>query len=389
MIHQSKPERLDRHMAVIRAVLESNELAYLNGSNGKAFEREFARLASAPHGISCNSGTSALYIALKALDLPVGGEVLTTPVTFVSTIHAIVLAGLVPKLVDVSPTEPCLYPEAVEESIGPKTCAILPVHLFGVPCDMKALCSIAAKYQIPVVEDCAQALASRIDGRWCGTWGEMGCFSFSFAKMLTLCGEGGMVVTRDSHAARRVAELRNVGYRHEWDGESWSVRGKGEGIGLNLRMLEIQSAIGLSDLAFLPEECQWRRTVAETLASAAQRVGLQLVRGPVDSQPVYHALPFEIVASSPFTDAGSAVNLLSSAGVPAERYYQTPVNRHVFYLDLAARALVPADQVERTFPHYEKQSRNTIIIKLSAITNVSKLEQIAETFSQFESKTKQ
>lgn len=182
--HQSLREELEKE---IRDVLERGQ--FILGKASEALEKEVATLCGTQYGIGVNSGTDALFLALTAWGVGEGDEVITSPYTFFATIEAIVQTGARPVLVDIEPRNYQLDPDQVEQAITSQTQAILPVHLFGHPADMKALSSIAQRHRLAVVEDACQAIGAQLDGQPVGSWGDIGCFSFYPTK--NLGGVGG------------------------------------------------------------------------------------------------------------------------------------------------------------------------------------------------------
>jgi dTDP-4-amino-4,6-dideoxygalactose transaminase len=219
--------------AAIGKVLASD--AYILGGAVAGFEAAFAAYLGIGHCVGVNSGTDALMLACRALDLPPGGEVLTVAMTSPATATAIVLAGCTPRFVDVSPETRCIDPDHVAAAIGPRTVAIVPVHLHGHPADMVRLMAIADAHGLALIEDCAQAHGARIGERMIGTFGHVAAFSFYPTKNLGGAGDAGAVVTADGRLAERLRALRTYG----WQGSARS----SEVIGYNSRLQELQAAI--------------------------------------------------------------------------------------------------------------------------------------------------
>jgi len=193
----------------VRAVLHSGRC--ILGPVVEAFESEFAALAGAEHVVALGSGTDALLLALRALDLPAGSEVVTTPFTFVATASSIVHAGLRPVFADIHPDTWCLDPAATESVIGPRVAAVLPVHLFGALADMSAFRRLATRRGLRLVEDAAQACGASTRGVPAGAWGDAACFSFYPTKNLGAAGDAGALATSDPELARRARLLRGHG----------------------------------------------------------------------------------------------------------------------------------------------------------------------------------
>jgi len=210
------------------------EAQYILGPNVKQLEEDVARFCQCGHGIGVASGTDAIHLALRALGVGAGDEVITTPFTFVATTEAIGMVGATPVFVDVEPLTLNLDPCKIEAAVTPRTKAILPVHLYGQPCDMDPIMDTARRHGLYVVEDAAQALGATYKGRQVGSFGDAGCLSFFPSKNLGCFGDGGMVVTSDDEVAERVEMLRRHGGRVKYYHDE---------LGLNSRLDELQAAI--------------------------------------------------------------------------------------------------------------------------------------------------
>ena len=194
----------DLNAAVLR-VLQSGH--YIGGTEVKTFEKSFAAYVGVNHAVGCNSGTDALVLALRALDIGEGDEVITCSFSFFATAEAISAVGATPVFVDVDPNNYLINLSQLEEKITSATKAILPVHLFGCPVDMEQVMDVAKKNGLKVIEDCAQACGAQWRGKSVGSWGDVGCFSFFPTKNLGAAGDGGAITTQDAELARRMREL--------------------------------------------------------------------------------------------------------------------------------------------------------------------------------------
>ena len=208
--------------------------SYILGNNTKALEEELAEYTGAKYAIGLNSGTDALHLALRALDIGAGDEVITTAFTFVATTEAIGIVGAKPVFADINPDTFNIDPAKIEAAITPKTKAIIPVHLYGQPCDMDAIMDIAKRYDLYVIEDACQAMGAEYKGKKVGSIGDIGCFSFYPTKNLGTMGDGGLITTNAAHLKDRIIALRNHG---------GAIRYHHDEIGVNSRLDEIQSAI--------------------------------------------------------------------------------------------------------------------------------------------------
>ena len=229
--------------------------SYILGPNVKAFESEIAEYCGAKHAVTCANGTDALQLALRALEIGKGDEVITVAFTFVATTEAIGVVGAKHVFVDIDPDTFLLDASLLESKITPKTKAIIPVHLYGQPAQMDVIMDIAKRYNLYVIEDCAQAIGSTFKGQKVGTFGDIGCFSFFPTKNLGAFGDAGMSTTNSEYLAKRVVSLRNHGS---------AVRYYHVVFGLNSRMDEIQSDICRVKLPYIDEWNKKRHVVAHT-----------------------------------------------------------------------------------------------------------------------------
>jgi dTDP-4-amino-4,6-dideoxygalactose transaminase len=251
---------------------------FILGEELRLFEREFAEYCGTPYAIGVASGTDALYLACRALDIGAGDEVIVPAMTFISTASGISQAGARPVLVDVRSTDALIDTSKIERAITPRTKAIIPVHLYGQCADMEAVCAIAAKHSLPVIEDAAQAHGALYAGKRAGSLGDIGCFSFYPGKNLGAYGDGGLVTTRRRDIAERIELLRNYGSRIKYHHEE---------VGVNSRLDTLQAAILRPKLRRLDGWNQARRLVARHYDNALGGIsGLELTRHSADS--VYH-----------------------------------------------------------------------------------------------------
>ena len=280
------PQIGPQELGLVKEVLESG---YVNeGEFTARFEARIAELVGAKHAVATTSGTTALFLALVATGVGHGDEVIVPDVTFIATANAVTLAGAIPVLVDVDPRTLNIDPRAAERAITKRTKAIMPVHVTGRGADMRAICDLAKTNKLVVVEDAAEALRSKHEGRWLGTWGDAGCFSFSPNKTIT-SGQGGMIVTDSPALAQRARELKDQGRPQ---------RGTGGDdlhpfLGFNFKLTNLQSAVALGQLSYLEGRLSRQRRIYELYVE-----GLRGVRG-------IEVLPFDIAggACPQWTDA--------------------------------------------------------------------------------------
>jgi dTDP-4-amino-4,6-dideoxygalactose transaminase len=239
---------------VSNAVLEVlSSGRYIGGPAVEGFEQKFAAYDAVSECVACNSGTDALYLALRALGIGAGDEVITTPFTFFATTEVISAVGATPVFVDIDATTFNLDVTQIAAAITPKTKALIPVHLFGLPVDMTALMTIAQSHNLAVIEDCAQATGASWNDQKVGSIGHIGCFSFYPTKNLAGCGDGGAITTNDSEIAAKLRILREHGSK---------VRYIHEEIGVNSRLDAIQAVILQIKLRYLDIWNQQRQKIA-------------------------------------------------------------------------------------------------------------------------------
>jgi dTDP-4-amino-4,6-dideoxygalactose transaminase len=202
----------EEEQLAVASVLHTGNLAYITGTQVKAFQAAFGEVYGTTHNVAVNSGTSALHTALVYLDPEPGDEILCSPITDMGQIIAILMQLCVPVFVDIHPDTQSMDPAAIEAHISPRTRAIIPTHIYGSPADMDPIMEIAERHDLCVIEDCAQALATKYKGRLCGTIGHLGCFSFQQSKHMTT-GDGGMVITsEDGRYGRSLALCHDKGW---------------------------------------------------------------------------------------------------------------------------------------------------------------------------------
>ena len=218
--------------AAVLEVLASGR--YIGGSVVEGFEQQFAAYTGVSECVACNSGTDALYLALRAFDIGAGDEVITVPFTFIATAEVVSSAGAKPVFVDIDTATFNLNLEQVKAAITPKTKAIIPVHLFGQPVDMTELMDLAAAHNLVVIEDCAQSTGATWGEQKVGSIGQIGCFSFYPTKNLGACGDGGAITTNDREIATKLRILKDHGQKSKYHYES---------VGVNSRLDTVQAAI--------------------------------------------------------------------------------------------------------------------------------------------------
>ncbi|CAN5259930.1 DegT/DnrJ/EryC1/StrS family aminotransferase [soil metagenome] len=297
--------------------------AFINGPTVKTFQQNLAEYLRCRHVIACGNGTDALQIALMALDLQPGDEIITSPFTFVATAEVIKLLGLVPIFVDVEADSFNINPELIEAAITPKTRCIIPVHMFGRACNMQAIMDIAAKHQLFVVEDNAQAIGAtcEVDGisRKIGSIGDIGCLSFYPSKNLGAFGDGGAINTNSDNLKRTIHRICNHGSEQRYYYES---------VGVNSRLDSLQAVLLDIKLVHLDGYILSRNKLADYYDMALAGAGdFILPARPKDGQHVFH----QYTLRTPQRDA--LQQFLNAQEIPTMVYYPVPLHLQKPYMD--------------------------------------------------------
>ncbi len=313
----------DRHdvRAAVERVIASGW--YILGPEVEAFESEFARAMGAAHAVGVGTGTDAIALILRALGIGPGDEVITTPLSAAYTALAIMMTGARPVFADIDPVRLTINPEQVRRAIGPRTRAMLPVHLYGQPAEMTALERVARHHNLAIVEDCCQAHLTTAEGRPVGTIGVAGAFSFYPTKNLGALGDGGAVVTSDPALAARIRRLRNGGQSDRYHHED---------AGVNSRLDEIQAAILRARLPRLGAWTDRRRALAARYRRLLQDAPGVDVPAERDPGHVYHLFVVRAghgVGLPPNQSARADLQAsLASRGIETLIHYPVPIPRH-------------------------------------------------------------
>lgn len=309
--YQAHKDEID---AAIARVLESGR--YILGEEVAAFEDEFAAYIGVRFGIGAGSGTDALHLALRACEIGEGDEVITVSHTAVATVTAIELCGATPVLVDIDLNTYTMDPDQIEQAITKRTKAIIAVHLYGHPANIESIISIAYRYGLRVIEDCAQSHGAIYRGRKTGAWGGIAAFSFYPTKNLGAIGDAGMVVTNDPESAEQVRLLREYGWRQRYVSEL---------PGLGSRLDELQAAILRVKLRYLDEENRKRQALAAIYDKTLSSTSLTLPKCAPNTTHVYH----QYVVRSARRDA--LRRSLQEKGVGTLIHYPVPIHRQTAY----------------------------------------------------------
>ena len=293
-----------------------------SGHRVAEFEAAYARLLGATACLATSSGTTALIVSLHVLDVDAGDEVIVSPYTFIASYNAILTCKALPVFADTDPATLTIDPASIESRITERTRAIMPVHIFGMPCDMDPIAAVARKHQLGIVEDACQAWLAEYKGRKCGTIGDIGAFSFQESKHIP-SGEGGAITSMRQELVDRCNAFHNCGHgTGTFQGHGFFTRGN------NYRMTEVQAALLTVQVEKLVKETEVRRANADYLGTLLGTIpGITPVRLPAGSRPVWHLYPFRYDAAqfSGMTRDQFA-RALSAEGVPCggayhEQYY--------------------------------------------------------------------
>ncbi len=341
----------------IKAAIDGNR--YILGPQTKAFEDEFAEYVGLKYGVGVGSGTEALHLAIRACEIGAGDDVITVAHTAVATVSAIELAGATPVLVDIDPATFTLDPQKLETVITPRTKAIIPVHIYGGSVNLDPILKIAKRYELKVIEDCAQAHGARYHTKRIGSWGHVACFSFYPTKNLGAIGDGGFVTTNDPVIAERLDLLRQYGWRERYISEIG---------GWNTRLDELQAAILRVKLKYLDADNDRRRQRAAMYDEMLQGV----VATPIelaDTRHVYHLY----VIRSPQRDR--LMKHLADRGIGSAIHYPQPIHLQPAYRGRLGDV--------GSLPETEKAAKEILSLPMFPELNESDLKTVAEAIREF------
>jgi len=310
-------------MAAVERVFESQQ--FVLGAEVEEFERAAAAYCGSRHAIGCASGSDALLLALMALGIGAGDEVITAAFTFFATGSSITRLGARPVFVDISPADFNLDPGRLERAITPRTRAIIPVHLFGQCAEMDAILEVARRHRLPVVEDAAQAIGAEYHGRRAGTMGEVGCFSFFPSKNLGGAGDGGLLTTEDDGLAGRLRVLRVHGGQPKYHHRV---------VGINSRLDALQAAVLGVKLRHLDAWTEGRRRNAARYDALFAAAAIDGVVTPVARPGLRHIYNQYTIRCA---RRDELLGRLTQAGVGAEIYYPVPLHLQECFADLGYR----------------------------------------------------
>jgi perosamine synthetase len=358
----AKPDIGDREVELVTQVLRSDVLAL--GTFAPRFETELAAIAGRRHGVSCSSGTAGLHMAVRALEIGRGDEVITTPFSFVASANCILYEGAIPRFVDIEEDSLGLNPDLLGGAASRKTRAVLPVHVFGRPCRIESITATARSRGWAVIEDSCEALGSSLAGRPMGSYGDLSVFAFYPNKQITT-GEGGMVVTDDDDLADTMRSLRNQGRDH--DG-TWLRHVR---LGYNYRLDEMSAAVGVAQLERLAELRAGRARVVAAYEQAlgqAEWVTLPKV-GAAESVDWF----VYVVRLDRAIDRDSLISKLGERGIPTRPYF-SPIHLQPFYR--TTFGFKPGD-----FPVTERVAESTLALPFSSRLTSDEVRRVAETLT--------
>jgi dTDP-4-amino-4,6-dideoxygalactose transaminase len=346
--------------AAILAVLKSGY--YIGGPVVSEFEQQFAGYVGTSHAIGCNSGTDALYLAILALEIGPGDEVITPSFTFFATAEMVSQTGATPVFVDIDPLTFNLDPHKLEAAITSKTKAIIPVHLFGQAVDMTTVTAIAEKHHLFVIEDCAQATGAKWQDKQVGSWGHINAFSFFPTKNLGGCGDGGAVTTNDPVLADKVRMLKEHGSRQRYFHEA---------IGINSRLDALQAAILQIKLRYLDEWNQQRRQAAQLYTELLTPIPHLILPTEIDGgEHVWNQYTIRIQNNDSQEISRNAVReKLQESGVISMIYYPIPLHLQVVYQSLG----YPLG----SFPQTEAIAEEVLSLPMFPGINIEEQKQVA------------
>lgn len=356
MINMAKPVMGEEEKQAVIEVLDSGILA--QGPRTAAFEEGFAKMCTTRHAIATSNGTTALHIALLAHGIGPGDEVITPPFTFIASANSVLYVGATPVFVDIDPKTFNIDTGKIEAAITPNTKAILPVHLYGLCCDMGAIMEIAKKHGLAVIEDACQAHGAEYKGKRSGSFGT-GTFSLYPTKNIT-SAEGGMVTMDDDDIAEKCKVIRNHGMRRRYYHDE---------LGYNFRMTDVHAAIGNAQLAKLDAHNNKRRENAAVYDANLQGVEIPFV--PEGYKHVYHQYTVRV----PDGKRDALRDYLKEKEIGSEIYYPVPIHQQSFYMERFG--------THQTFPVAEASAKDVLSIPVHPQLSRADLETVVTAINEF------
>ncbi|CAK0779811.1 Erythromycin biosynthesis sensory transduction protein eryC1 [Azospirillaceae bacterium] len=349
--------QLDRVHPALRSAFEQvvADFGFIQGRHVDAFARAFCLESGFDHGVGCSNGTSALRLALEALGVGPGDEVVTSTTTFIATVEAIHAVGATPRLVDIDPGTYCLDLQKVEAAIGKKTRALIPVHLYGNCCDIEALMSLARCYDLKVIEDCAQSHLGKFRKRPLGAFGDAGAFSFYPGKNLGALGDAGMVVSSRQDLIERVAQRLDHGRSGKYEHKE---------LAGNDRMDGLQAAFLSAKLTFLKEWTKNRQEAAKHYDQRLRSAGFKVIEPLMDAEPVYHLYEVE------FANRKQVQETLTKEKIGCGVHYPLPLHRQP--------ALAAFACVNESFPVAERAAERLLSLPMCGEITLDEVDHVCD-----------
>ena len=341
--------------AAIHAVL--NEQSFILGPQVQAFENDYAKLVGMNHAVGCSNGTSALTLALEACGIGAGMEVITVAHTFIATVEAIYKVGAKPVFVDIHPDTYTMDATQIEAAITPATRAILPVHIYGTPCDMEAIMAIATKHDLVVIEDSAQAHLATYNGKSIGAESHAACYSFYPGKNLGAYGDAGAVLTNHADIAQKIRKLRDHGRMAKYEHDI---------IGANERMDGLQGAILNVKLPHLTQWTATRRSLSKLYRERLEPHGFHLMQSPAKGESVHHLFVVQV------SNRDAVVQALHAEGIHTGIHYPIPVHQQPAVKNLLSAPV--------SLPVTERAAGRILSLPLCGSTTAEEVERVAEAF---------
>ena len=356
MINMAKPVIGEEEKKAVLEVLDSGILA--QGPRVAAFEEGFAKMCGVKYALATSSGTTALHMAMLAHEIGEGDEVITSPFTFIASANSVLYAGGTPVFVDIDPRTFNMDVAKIEAAITPKTKAILPVHLYGLTCDMDAIMAIAEKHHLAVIEDACQSHAAEFKGKRAGSFGT-GTFSLYPTKNMT-SAEGGMITTDEDAIAEKCKVLRNHGMRRRYYHDE---------LGYNFRMTDVHAAIGNAQLGKLDTHNARRAQNAAFYDTHLKGVTTPFV--PEGYKHVYHQYTIRV----PGGKRDALREYLKENEIGTEVYYPVPIHKQGFYMEMFGS--------HQVFPATEAAALEVLSIPVHPSLSQADLEKVANTINEF------
>jgi perosamine synthetase len=360
----AKPEIGTKEIQAVTEVLESGMLA--QGKKTKQFEKKFAEYIGVDHAVAVSNGTVALDVALKALEIGPGDEVITSAFSFIASSNCILFQNAKPVFADIDPRTFNIDPEDVAEKITEKTKALIPVHMFGQPANMDALKELAEDNELVLVEDAAQAHGAEYKGQKAGSIGDMGCFSLYATKNMT-SGEGGMVTTNDDELAKKTRLLINHGQSRKYLHDT---------LGYNYRITDLCAAIGMVQLKKLDGLNNQRLKNAQLLTKGISKIkGLTTPHVDQDVKPVFHQYVVRVEENYPI-DSEELADRLTEKGIGVAVHYPVPIYRQPLYQKLGYQ--------DTECPNTEETCKRVLSLPVHPLVDKKDIQYISSTLESLE-----